>query len=101
MARKRRILDEKYIHNFGRKILEGDQSEQRYSYGFVILKSFLRSTIWSRILCSFGVYRLFVSGLSVVCLLVCLPLDPRFAGSNLAKVDGFLRAIKILPSEGK
>jgi hypothetical protein len=24
-----------------------------------------------------------------------LPLDPRFTGSNLAKVDGFVRAIKI------
>jgi hypothetical protein len=27
--------------------------------------------------------------------LLLLPLDPRFAGSNLAKGDGFLRAIEI------
>jgi hypothetical protein len=25
----------------------------------------------------------------------CLPLDPRFAGSNPAEKDGFLRVIKI------
>jgi hypothetical protein len=32
-----------------------------------------------------------LSGLVVV----CLPLDPRFSGSNLAEDDGVLRAIKI------
>jgi hypothetical protein len=35
-------------------------------------------------------------------MIACLPLDPRFAGSNPAKDDGFLSAIKIrsiLPSE--
>jgi hypothetical protein len=32
---------------------------------------------------------------SVVLWLSCLPLDPRFAGSNTAEDDGFLRAIKI------
>jgi hypothetical protein len=31
----------------------------------------------------------------VVYLLSCLPLDPRFAGSNPADHDGFLRVIKI------
>jgi hypothetical protein len=31
----------------------------------------------------------------VVLWLSCLPLDPRFAGSNTAEDDGFLRAIKI------
>jgi hypothetical protein len=29
-------------------------------------------------------------------LVACLPLDPRFAGSNPAEDDGFLRVIKIL-----
>jgi hypothetical protein len=28
-------------------------------------------------------------------MVACLPLDPRFAGSNPAEDDGFLRAIKI------
>jgi hypothetical protein len=28
-------------------------------------------------------------------VVVCLPLDPRFAGSNPAEGDGFLRVIKI------
>jgi hypothetical protein len=37
-------------------------------------------------------------------VLACLPLDSRFAGSNPAEDDGFLRVIKSvarLPSEGK
>jgi hypothetical protein len=37
-------------------------------------------------------------------VVACLPLDPRFAGSQTAKDDGFLRVIKSvarLPSEGK
>jgi hypothetical protein len=28
-------------------------------------------------------------------VIACLPLDPRFAGSNPAEDDGFLRVIKI------
>ena len=28
--------------------------------------------------------------------LMCLPRDPRFAGSNLVEVDGFFQDIKIL-----
>jgi hypothetical protein len=28
-------------------------------------------------------------------VVACLPLDPRFTGSNLAEDDGFLRVIKI------
>jgi hypothetical protein len=28
-------------------------------------------------------------------VVACLPLDPRFAGSNPAEDDGFLRVIKI------
>jgi hypothetical protein len=28
-------------------------------------------------------------------VVACLPLDPKFAGSNAAEDDGFLRAIKI------
>jgi hypothetical protein len=40
---------------------------------------------------------------SVVMWLLCLPLDPRFACSNPAEGDGFLRAIKIrsTPSLGE
>jgi hypothetical protein len=37
-------------------------------------------------------------------VVACLPLDPRFAGSNPAEDDGFLRVYKSvarLPSEGK
>jgi hypothetical protein len=35
-------------------------------------------------------------------VMVSVPLDPRFAGSNPAQCDGFLRAIKIpsMPSFG-
>jgi hypothetical protein len=32
---------------------------------------------------------------SVISWLACLPLDPRFAGSNPAEGDGFLKVIKI------
>jgi hypothetical protein len=28
-------------------------------------------------------------------VVACLPLDPRFAGSNLAEDDGYLRVIKV------
>jgi hypothetical protein len=37
------------------------------------------------------------NNIATLCSLVvaCLPVDPRFVGSNLAKVNGFLRAIKI------
>jgi hypothetical protein len=36
-------------------------------------------------------------------MVIVLPLDPMFTGSNPAESDGFLRAIKIrrIPSEGK
>jgi hypothetical protein len=57
---------------------------------------FLCSHSKSQLFCTLAYWKLntFTSAL-VVCWLSYVPLDPRFADSNLVGDDGFLRAIKI------
>jgi hypothetical protein len=57
---------------------------------------FIKQDAWSKgieteFICPINDIAVFLSGLVVM----CSPLDPRFMGSNLAEVDGFLRVIKI------